>query len=200
MAGYGFLRTARSRSTKSRRWSPRSNAPPSAPEASFDGVEVRNANGIIMAPLTRVCSARSYADRHYGGLFFVSAPVPASSCPRRSGSASGVQDGHGRPASGARNRPAACVPIVDAVHEARGRIVAQLRHMGRVVHLEHTRPRAARFGLSHPTAGRRPFLRRRAATAFARCGLAKSHSLRVITRCAGRSTSNPSSITSMRRS
>lgn len=126
-------------------------------------------NRILMAPLTR-----GRATRHH-----VPTPLMAAYYSQRASAgliiseATGIsQQGLGWPSAPGLWSPeqvTAWKPIVSAVHEAGGRIVAQLWHMGRVVHpdfLNGARPVSASAttapGHAHTYEGTKPYVEARA--------------------------------------
>jgi 2,4-dienoyl-CoA reductase-like NADH-dependent reductase (Old Yellow Enzyme family) len=125
-------------------------------------------NRIIMAPLTRARAARDH----------VPTPIMSIYYRQRAGAgliiteATGIsQEGLGWPyAPGiwSTNQVEAWKPITEAVHEAGGRIVLQLWHMGRIVHpsmLNGARPVSASAttapGDAHTYDGKQPYVQAR---------------------------------------
>jgi len=127
-------------------------------------------NRILMAPLTRgrsegvhvpisVLKAEYYAQRAAAGLIIAEA--------------TGIsQEGSGWPAAPgiwSEEQVAAWAPVTKAVHDAGGRIILQLWHMGRLVHPDFiggAKPVSASAttapGFAHTITGKKPYVEARA--------------------------------------
>lgn len=91
-------------------------------------------NRILMAPMTRGRAGRRHVPTELMATYY----AQRASAGLIISEATGIsQEGLGRPHAPGLWSPGqveAWKPVTEAVHEAGGRIVAQLRHMGRLVH------------------------------------------------------------------